>query len=174
MLGASIGLVGCGQTTHDQAQAAAGSPGGSDNAPMCEDARLDTESGIETCGRGAHQFEHRAKVGEGCTYDPALQDACNVDADCQKPEICQCQGPGSGGRCVPSECQTDAECQQGTWCSTFRSVCGIKAVYACGLPGDQCHVDGDCAPATPFCLPIPNPNRGGWNRICVESLPCPE
>ena len=189
----------CGNTRHAGPQAAAGSPNDPDDTPICEDARLDSESGIETCGRGQHQFEHRAQVGAGCSYDPALLDTCNlsdcggryaycaeqdgesvcgygcgVDADCQKYEICQCQGPGLGGRCVPSECQSDADCQQGNWCSTLRSVCSIKSVYACGLLGDQCHVDEDCAPATPYCLPIPNPRSGGWNRICVETLPCPE
>lgn len=217
----SIGLLSCGVTTHNQPEPAAGgtdgtSVGGGTSGtganggtsgtggpgglpvPSCENPRFDDESGVETCGLGEQQFQHRVRPGAGCSYEGVL-DTCNlsdcavpfahcadqdgksvcvpgcvVDADCDEREICQCQDGGRGGRCVPSDCQSDAECRDGGWCSTFRSVCRIDVVYACAVPGDRCLIDADCPSETPYCLPIPDPNRGGWHHLCVESLPCPE
>jgi hypothetical protein len=200
VVAASIWLLSCGNTTHNEPQAAAGGTDGLDGTsiPSCENARFDDESGVETCGNGEHQFQHRVRAGIGCSYDAAL-DTCNlsdcaatyahcadqdgksvcvpgcaVDADCDEREICQCEGNGLGGRCVPSDCQSDADCREGARCSTFRSVCGIKAAYACAVPGELCLIDADCPSETPYCLPIPDVDRGGWHHLCVEALPCPE
>ena len=198
VLGASMWLVACGNTTHNEPQAAAGSADADERTPTCENARFDTESGVETCGSGEHQFQHRVRAGTGCSDDAAVLDTCNlsdcaaphpycaeqagtsvcapgcaIDRDCGEGEVCQCLGGGLGGRCMPSECQSDADCSEGALCSTFRPVCGIKAVYACAVPRGQCLVDADCVPETPYCLPIPD-GVGGWNHLCVEVLPCIE
>lgn len=203
LLGASICLFACGNTTHNEPRAAAGGADGADAAdrtPTCENATFDTESGVETCGSGERQFQHRVRAGTGCSYDAALLDTCNlndcaashaycvelagksvcatgcaVDLDCGEREICQCLGHGLGGRCMASDCQSDADCRGDAKCSTFRSVCHINAVYACAVQGDQCLVDADCTAPTPYCLPIPIPDgAGSWNHLCVEALPCPE
>ncbi|MES1183588.1 MAG: hypothetical protein ABUL60_07215 [Myxococcales bacterium] len=221
VLAASIWLLSCGNTTRNEAPGAAGSTdgidgtggtagtagsggtdgrGGIDGMPMpsCEDARFDAESGIETCGKGEQQFQHRVRPGAGCSYDAAL-DTCNlsdcaaphahcaeqdgksvcvpgcvVDADCQQREICECEGNGRGGQCVQSDCQSDADCREGVRCSTFRSVCSIDVAFACAVPGEMCLIDAHCPAETPYCLPIPNPDGGGWHHLCVEALPCPE
>ena len=85
---ASCGVVwlsfGCGATKRGSrpGEAEAGAPSetlaemASEKHAGCETSVFVAESGIETCGAGKKTYRHRAKVGTGCTYDPALIDTC--------------------------------------------------------------------------------------------------
>lgn len=202
-------LLGCGATKHNSkpGEAAGGAPAESPaekpaktpDAPRhagCETSVLVEESGVETCGTGDATYRHRAKVGTGCSYDPALVDTCSLsdcpgpypicdqvdgetvcgtgcsqDADCEGNQICDCFGPGLGGKCRPTVCASDLDCAPDTWCTSFPTACGMQAAFACESPNDNCHSNADCTEPGALCVPIPM-SANGWLRVCLPNTPC--
>jgi hypothetical protein len=59
---------------------------------------------------------------------------CLTDTDCGSNEICLCEDPKYGGRCVFSFCKTDADCGPSTLCAS-----------APGCNQFQCTNDPACA-----------------------------
>jgi len=201
--------IGCGETKHnlEASEADGGAPGEKPieqptPAPEtakhagCETSVMVEESGIETCGTGGATYRHRAKVGTGCTYDPAAVDTCNLsdcpgpypicdqvngetvcgsgcsrDSDCAADEICDCLGPGLGGKCTPTVCATDADCAPGKWCTSFPTMCGMRAAFGCESPNDNCHSHADCTDPGALCVPIPMTTTD-WLRVCLPNTPC--
>lgn len=190
-----------GQQTDDNAA------GATNNAkPTCSFSVLDLSSGVETCSDTETNpnvsFTHRARAGEGCSYDLQLADTCNlsgcpgptpfcdeqggeaicgsgclVDSDCAEHEVCICQGPGLGGRCKATECKTDAACPAGKLCASLDNGCGLPSAYVCQSDYDQCIVSSQCPNPGDQCVPIPQgagTSTGTvWTRICVTPATCP-
>jgi hypothetical protein len=179
--------------------------GATNAANPCPFATLDLSSGVETCDDAETNpgvsFTHRAREGEGCSYDLELADTCNlsgcpgpypfcdeqdgeavcgsgcrVDSDCDEHEICSCQGPGLGGRCKASECKTDAACPAGQLCASLDNSCGLPSPYVCQNEFDQCIVSSECPTPGDHCVPIPSTITATgtiWTRICVGPATCP-
>jgi hypothetical protein len=174
-------------------------------SPACPFSVLDPSSGVETCDddetNPSVSFTHRARVGEGCSYDLAIADTCNlsgcpgpypfcdeqdgqaicgsgclVDADCDENELCSCQGPGLGGRCRATECKTDAACPAGRLCASLDNGCGLRSQFVCQREGDQCIVSSQCPNPGDQCVPVPSSASASgivWTRICVPPATCP-
>jgi hypothetical protein len=91
-----------------------------------------------------------------CSYD-----TCTTDADCTKVGgPCECRPdtqPGQGivapmpspaNVCKAGNCQTDASCGPGGYCSPSLGTCGNfggVVGYYCHTPKDKCVDDTDCA-----------------------------
>ncbi len=80
-----------------------------------------------------------------CSYDE-----CSASAPCASGHICSCgASDGSGGRsantCLPSNCNSDADCGADGYCSpTFDTTCGAfdgVVGYYCHKAADECTVD---------------------------------
>jgi hypothetical protein len=71
-----------------------------------------------------------------CSY------GCVSDADCADGTICEC---GSLiGKCVQSDCTTDADCY-GLLCASYIDSPGCNfPAFACQTPEDKCMIDADC------------------------------
>ena len=79
------------------------------------------------------------RAGE-CRISPTGQYCgCDADADCTDSQICVCGE--SGGMCVHSECEQDANCPHGL-CVSYSGAC--QGGYRCQQPGDECVTDADC------------------------------
>lgn len=207
---AVLALAGCGGTSRKELERRA-PHGPDDNAAgaaavpnsSCPFSTLDLSSGVETCDddevNPTVSFTHRARVGEGCSFDLAIADTCNlgdcpgphpfcdeengepicgtgclVDAECGEHEYCACQGPGLGGRCQSTECQTDAECEAGQLCASLDSFCGLQTAFTCQSPYDQCIVSSQCPNPGDQCVPVPSGSGGGaWPRLCLTRATCP-
>ena len=81
--------------------------------------------------------------GWRCTYD-----SCFEDADCGST-VCACDGGWRSGSntCLGGNCQVDADCGAGGWCSPSMSECGLYGGvtgYWCHTPEDTCTDDSDC------------------------------
>lgn len=77
-----------------------------------------------------------------CTYD-----GCFADSECGDT-ACICDG-GSGGEnvCMSGDCQVDADCGEGGWCSPSFGDCGHYSgvvAYYCHTPQDECVNDSEC------------------------------
>lgn len=86
----------------------------------------------------ALQYGHCA-IGSGfvcqCMY------GCRTDDDCGGSSICLCGDPI--GKCVDSNCKTDASCG-GRLCTSYADLdCSTKG-FACQVAGDECASDSDC------------------------------
>lgn len=82
-----------------------------------------------------------------CNYD-----ACREDAMCTTGGPCACRlatrGASGANVCLPGNCQIDADCGPGGYCSpTFGSCGDYSGVvgYRCHTPQDECVDDEDCA-----------------------------
>lgn len=78
-----------------------------------------------------------------CTYD-----TCFEDSDCGG-QICACREAGSVAVnfCMPGNCQTDADCGEGGYCSPSQGECGSYSGiigYYCRTLDDECLNDSDC------------------------------
>ncbi len=105
-------------------------------------------------------------VGTACAYDQ-----CTSDGDCGK-DVCICRetvvpgvsaDPSRNTLCTGvGNCQVDADCGAGGYCSpsaSFDCGAGVVAYYGfyCHTPADQCVNDSDCAPqANAFCTYDPH------------------
>lgn len=81
-----------------------------------------------------------------CSYD-----TCFADDACEGPCLCRGEGGGvgSGGanRCVSGNCQTDADCGPGNFCSPTLGDCGLyggTVGYYCHTCDDECTNDSEC------------------------------
>lgn len=87
--------------------------------------------------------------GYACTYD-----RCFADAECaDRGGPCLCRGEGGGrgsggaNHCVTGNCQTDADCGPGGFCSPTLGDCGDyggTTGYYCHTCEDECTDDADC------------------------------
>lgn len=73
------------------------------------------------------------------------ESGCVTDDDCLANQICICGQAESptGGRCVVSNCATDADCGKGLLCASFVEGCGPGG-FACLRDNDECRSDADC------------------------------
>ncbi|MFK7990758.1 MAG: hypothetical protein AB8I08_32355 [Sandaracinaceae bacterium] len=80
--------------------------------------------------------------GYRCTYD-----GCFADDECGEGP-CACGGRWSdANRCVPGDCQVDADCGPGGYCSPSLGSCGDYGGvvgYFCHSCDDECVDDSDC------------------------------
>jgi hypothetical protein len=108
------------------------------------------DTGFETCAAG---FVHRRKVrscSDPATSSPLAEGECFSDLDCELGrEICSCSGASPVGRCVWSNCETDASCQSELLCvSTANWFCRERMGdgFRCQSKYDTCATDNDCDP----------------------------
>ena len=111
---------------------------------------------------------------------PSFNQPCQHSSDCQSPLACLRRAPAGHGRCMDSECATDMDCEEGTWCRTFPSQGGGVSIRAC----DTLH--GERGEGEPCAERFNSKQRtcrhdlrcnGGWcGRPCEldESTSCPE
>ncbi len=81
--------------------------------------------------------------GWACTYD-----SCFEDADCGGA-VCGCNADwgSDANRCYSGNCQVNADCGDGGWCSPSYGDCGDYSgvvSYYCRTPDDECLNDSDC------------------------------
>jgi hypothetical protein len=94
-----------------------------------------------------------------CTYD-----RCFSDEDCGD-SVCACDGGWRTGAnvCLGGDCQTDADCGDGGFCSPSLSDCGdfggVVGWY-CHNCEDECVNDSDCGP---------DPRGSGLSGYCLFS-----
>lgn len=79
-----------------------------------------------------------------CTYDQCLD-----DDGCAGGGVCSCGGGwgSDANACLPGNCQVDADCGEGSWCSPSFGDCGDYSgvvAYYCRTPDDQCLNDSGC------------------------------
>jgi hypothetical protein len=102
-----------------------------------------------------------------CSYD-----TCFRDEDCALGGPCLCRtGATADGTapnyCMKGNCQVDADCGPGGWCSPTEDFsCGRfsgTVGYYCHTPADTCVNDGECATAaSPTANCRFNPTVGAW------------
>lgn len=96
---------------------------------------------------------------------------CITDDDCGANELCLCGSPV--GRCVATECHTDAECGERALCAMFDLKTGESVdtfEISCQVPThDQCGGAKDCGPDE-ICVNTANPGPygGGFDEGLVE------
>lgn len=76
-----------------------------------------------------------------CTYDQ-----CFEDSECASGP-CICGGDFAGNSCRGGDCQIDADCGDGGYCSPTFGDCGDYSgviAYYCHTPEDECTDDTDC------------------------------
>jgi hypothetical protein len=140
---------------------------------MCHSDAECTEGENGRCGGNGHD-------GYRCTYDN-----CFADSDCSgaasgEARVCGCEGGfrSENNVCLVGNCQLDADCGQGGYCSPSLGNCGnyAKTVgYFCHTPDDECIDDADCDAlpgagtfGAPYCAFMPT--IGHWkcsNTHCV-------
>jgi len=84
-----------------------------------------------------------------CVGGHCRTDQCYADSDCKSEKsVCACDPMNHGHRCLPSDCQVDADCGPGGFCSpSFGLQCGSYhgvLSYHCHTPKDDCLNDSDC------------------------------
>lgn len=127
-------------------------------AVVCDDDRPFFEIPVEASGWGAPMdctTHEECTEGENgrctgnshdgwrCTYD-----SCLADADCGTT-VCACDGGWRSGAnaCLGGNCQVDADCGAGGWCSPSMGECGLYGGvtgYWCHTAEDTCTSDTDC------------------------------
>lgn len=82
-----------------------------------------------------------------CNYD-----TCSDDSACMTGGPCACRlstrGAAGANVCLPGNCQIDADCGAGGYCSPTFGSCGEYSGvvgYRCHTPQDECVDDEDCA-----------------------------
>lgn len=75
----------------------------------------------------------------------ACRSGCETDEDCGPGYACHCPATPSksGGVCEPTQCRSDADCQQGALCATFDGLCGRNG-FACQSVSDTCASSTQC------------------------------
>src|SRR5690606_2349594 len=107
--------------------AAAGAPSGQADYtvdPNCAESGPATGSSHEDCTEGVGIC-----TGSGSYESPcACRYSCETDADCSGNSICMCaldiEFGGSMGRCIPADCSTNADCEDGFACAMARFDAG--------------------------------------------------
>lgn len=81
-----------------------------------------------------------------CSYD-----TCVDDTGCTTGGPCACRhatrGAAGANVCLPGNCQVDADCRSGGYCSPTYGSCGDYSGvvgYRCHTPRDECVDDEDC------------------------------
>jgi hypothetical protein len=81
---------------------------------------------------------------------------CATDADCTEEETCLCAGTTGAfsdqicattygpSRCLPSNCRTDADCDDGMRCAVSVDLCGDPLGLYCHTAADECQSASDC------------------------------
>ena len=103
--------------------------------------------------------------GWQCTYDQ-----CFADDECGG-SVCACDGGWRSGAnvCLGGDCQTDADCGEGGFCSPSYGDCGEYGgvvAYYCHTCEDECYDDSDCGEdpngwgGPGYCMF--NPTEGHW------------
>ena len=94
--------------------------------------------------------------GNFCRY------GCVDSSDCGEGYLCDC-GPLIG-TCVPTNCQSDADCGD-LLCASYTDNPGCNfPAFACQTLDDECTSDADCGESAPYCTLV------GDHRECQESM----
>ena len=106
-----------------------------------------------------------------CRYDE-----CQVASDCPAGSVCACHttayGADLANKCIPGNCDVDADCGPGGYCSTTKDItCGgpDSGVY-CRTPKDTCVDDADCTAGgkTGYCAYVPATKHWSCNyALCT-------
>jgi len=74
---------------------------------------------------------------------------------------------GSMGRCIPADCSTNADCEDGFACAMarFDAGCGMEYSMACQTPQDSCVTNDDCVGDVETGGCAPNDETGVWECI---------
>ncbi len=100
------------------------------------------------------------RVGNFCQY------GCVDSAECGEGYLCEC-GPLIG-TCVPTNCQSDADCGD-LLCASYTSNPGCNfPAFACQTAEDECTSDADCG--TGFCTVVGD-HRECQGPTCVIGRP---
>ncbi len=110
----------------------------------------------EECTDGLNGRCSQDRFGYGCTYD-----TCFEDSECGS-NVCACDGgfQSDTNVCLGGNCQVDADCGEGGWCSPSFDECGNYSGvtgYWCRTPEDTCLNDSDCV----------DPNETGGPGYCM-------
>ena len=110
-----------------------------------------SDSDCIDAGTNGRCVEWLGPLGCSCSYD-----GCAGDSDCPSGQPCACHGSpymfGSGNWCVPGNCQVDADCGTGGYCSPTPALpCNMNGRdlycqglgYYCHTPKDECGDDSD-------------------------------
>ncbi len=97
----------------------------------------------EECTAG---INGRCSLGRGSYY--CSYDRCFEDSDCGS-NVCACNRiyEADTNVCVHGNCQVDADCGEGGWCSPNFLDCGsyrVLTAYWCRTPEDTCLRNSDC------------------------------
>ena len=120
--------------------------------PAPPDDCFDPDDPVNECGSAADCTDKpfggcRSSFGCGFTLDGCgCVYGCASDEDCEAGEVCVCAGVDytDWGRCVPSDCTSDADCDGGA-CAASKALYEDKVVQlACHTEGDVCCNDADC------------------------------
>jgi hypothetical protein len=93
------------------------------------------------CTDGANGRCDFSRGGTICTYDE-----CFSDEDCEVGP-CECGSSYGVNRCMAGDCQVDADCGEGGFCSPSMGSCGNYSgtvAYWCRTPMDTCVEDSEC------------------------------
>jgi hypothetical protein len=139
-----------------------GAPGAPTSPSSCS---VDADCSAGPHGRCQSQSTGLASSSCHCAY------GCTDDSQCKPDELCLCGG--SIGKCVKTNCKSDADCGAGSYCLShgIQSGCSSGVAFACSTPEDQCLLDSDClasssAPSWPVC------GHDGSKRVCTKLFPC--
>lgn len=107
------------------------------------DCRMDSQCTMGTNGRCVGNPHDGCR----CSYD-----TCNDDSACTTGGPCACRhatrGAAGANVCLPGNCQVDADCGAGGYCSPTYGSCGDYGGvigYQCHTAQDECIDDEDCA-----------------------------
>ena len=151
------------------------------SADACDNERPPSDAGVNypddqdlpcrldsDCTEGDNGRCQEFRFGPECTYDGCFED--NV---CEGT-VCLCGEGSSPNRCLSrGECQTDANCGPGGFCSPSFGDCGSYSGvvgFYCHTPEDTCTNDSECAADPTFsdwAYCAFNPAVGAW--MCSEA-----
>ncbi len=131
-----------------------------DRAPRQQDCKVDGHVGgrclrDSECG-GPHAYcgWSRNHMDSSCS----CMNGCVTDVECGPGQVCLCEG--ANGRCVPADCRSDADCDNGAKCfaSPRHAYLGTAdvGIFACQTVEDTCSTDEDC---------VRDERRNSW--LCV-------
>jgi hypothetical protein len=111
---------------------------------------------------------------------PSYGSPCLRLEECDQPLGCVEAGTPGRGFCMNTECETDAQCEAGESCRTFRTLGGGSPVRRCDALEGERQAGESCAPFLTYtdfrCVQGLLCNRGWCGHPCrlEESSDCPE
>ncbi len=120
--------------------------------PVVDPGQLPTDcTSHDDCTAGRNGRCSNLGRNYACTYD-----ACFSDSDCNGG-VCGCNAGwrSDANKCMRGNCQVNADCGPGGYCSPSFGTCGNYVgaeFYYCHTPQDECIDDEDCGqPGFQYC-----------------------